>query len=119
MKRSFVFALFLLFAGCDSSTDRDPDVSGSWSGVVVSGSSSLSVVMNLTESNGTVSGSGSMAGDEFIVIGTHHYPEVSLVLVAAGFNDAGYEGVLRDDGRQITGTWTWPNYGEASLILSK
>ncbi len=118
MKR-FLFVLLVVLVGCDSSGDEDPQVTGSWSGVALSGSSSLSVVMSLTESNGAVSGSGSMAGDDFMVIGTHRYPDVSLVLIAAGFNDAAYEGVLRADGRQITGTWSWPNYGEASLILNK
>lgn len=87
--------------------------------MALSESSSLSVLMNLAESSGTVSGSGSMAADNFMVIGTHHYPDVSLVLVAAGFNDASYEGVLSENGRQITGTWAWPGVGEASLILRK
>ncbi len=121
-----LMALFaLLGAGCgDSSTEPepvpDPVVSGSWSGT------SQGFTLNLTLNEGiggAVSGSGNMTGPDgnlalIVRQGTHSYPNLSLVLGAAGYEDLNFAGKLVTE-TMISGTLNGSGFDDFNFNLTK
>lgn len=104
-------------AACDES-------SGSWSGECDVGEFEISVTMSITDEEGDISGSGTMAydfGDEQIsenatVSGVRDGSEVSIELQPDTVGEIEIDGVLEGD--TISGSCTWTTF-EGSARLNR
>lgn len=87
----------LLGACGGDSTAPEPSIVGTWSGALQTGT--MTVTLSLNES--AISGSGSLIGPSesiaMTVTGTFSRPNVSLNMVAVGYEPMNYTGTLDED----------------------
>ncbi len=108
-----------VFSGCDSQGDKDPSVTGRWSGTMSPFGLSVMVAMDLLEADQEISGTGTVDIIPFTLFGTHRFPNISFTAFSAGFLDSNYSGTVSSDGRTMTGTWTEASIGSVPLTLRK
>lgn len=94
-QRMFLLALFALIAGCTTAPTAPPvSVEGAWSswpaGTVANPAGPLDFV--LTESNDSVSGTGTWATQTYQVSGRYVKPGISLIFVSQGDTIQRFEG---------------------------
>lgn len=96
----FILLSLLTLSGCKkeqtTSPEPNPSLTGRWFGA----SGGLMISLTLTESNQSVSGSGSISsGTQSLAItisGTHVYPNVSLNISATGYQPMNFTGRFSD-----------------------
>ena len=123
--RYLMVALMLLAAGCgggDSSTEPDdPEVEGQWNGPINTDGGSGSLALTLTETDGTVSGTGtlSVTGDALAltVTGTYAAPNVSLQMTSQGFEPMNLSGEVTDE--EIDGTLNGSGFVNIAVTLTR
>ena len=123
--RYLMVALMLLAAGCggdDSSTEpEDPEVEGQWNGPINTDVGSGSLALTLTETDGTVSGTGtlSVTGDALAltVTGTYAPPNVSLQMTSQGFEPMNLSGEVTDE--EINGTLNGSGFVNIAVTLTR
>ena len=124
MRKALLVALGLLASpacGKDSTGPARIEVEGQWSGQLQSDGGSALLVMTLTETNGTVTGSGNIAtGTDAIALdanGTYSPPNVSLTLTAPGFSNMNLTATVGQT--QMTGTINGSGFVSASVSLTR
>ena len=100
-------------ASCSESTAPEPQITGSWSGVLGGGTVTLTIQQAAT---GLV-GSGAWASDAVVLTGTYTKPTVSLNITSDGFEPLNYTGTLNQD--RIVGTVNGSGYTNQSLTLER
>lgn len=123
--RYLLLGLTLLLAGCgggDGSTEPDePEVEGQWNGPINTSVGSGSLALTLTESDGTVSGTGtlSVTGDALAltVTGTYAPPNVSLQMTSPGFEPLNLSGDVTED--EIDGTLNGSGFVSIAVTLTR
>ncbi|HEY8259128.1 MAG TPA: hypothetical protein VIG08_15835 [Gemmatimonadales bacterium] len=108
--RMIAVAALLVLAACgggDGITPPDPiDVEGTWDGTFQADSQDVSLTLNLTESNGTVNGDGTLitsAGTfPLTITGTYDSPRLALAITTPGFDLVSLVAIVGKD--SMTGT---------------
>lgn len=123
--RVWPLAVALCVVSCGGDTPTEPApiaVQGTWNGPVqVTSSSSGSMALTLTETNGTVSGSGTLAASGGSVAvtanGTYVPPTLSLTISAPGFSDLNLTATVGE--QQMTGTLNGSGFLNSAVILNR
>jgi hypothetical protein len=123
--RYLLVGMMLLVAGCgggDGSTEPDePQVEGQWNGPINTDVGSGSLALTLTETDGTVSGTGtlSVTGDALAltVTGTYAPPNVSLQMTSEGFEPLNLSGEV--DEEEIDGTLNGSGFVNIAVTLTR
>ena len=123
--RYLVVGLLLLVAGCgggDGSTEPDdPEVEGQWNGPINTNVGSGSLALTLTETSGTVGGTGtlSVTGDALAltVTGTYAPPNISLQMTSPGFEPMNLSGEVTEE--EIDGTLNGSGFVNIAVTLTR
>lgn len=123
--RYLVLGLMLLAAGCgggDGSTEPDdPEVEGQWNGPINTDVGSGSLALTLTETDGSVSGNGTLSvpGDALAltVTGTYAPPNLSLEMTSPGFEPLNLSGDVSED--EIDGTLNGSGFVNIAVTLTR
>jgi hypothetical protein len=123
--RYLPLALMLALTACGGdggSTEPDiPEVTGQWNGPVNTSGGSGSLALTLNESDGTVTGTGTLstAGDAIALTITGNYapPNVSLQMNAAGFEPMNLSGTVAED--EIDGTLNGSGFVNIAVTLAR
>jgi hypothetical protein len=123
--RYLPLALMLALTACGGdggSTEPDiPEVTGQWNGPVNTSGGSGSLALTLNESDGTVTGTGTLstAGDALALTITGNYapPNVSLQMNAAGFEPMNLSGTVAED--DIDGTLNGSGFVNIAVTLAR
>ncbi len=113
----------VLLAGCgdDPLGPEDYDISGTWSGSITS-PSTMTVTVTITETNGSIHGSGNLAGASTslacTVTGSRAGANVSMTIAVTGFYDMNYTGEITTETRMV-GSLTGSGFENQSLTLTK
>jgi hypothetical protein len=114
----------LFWTGCDSNeSDPDPIVTGTYSDVISLSGLAVNFQMTFSETDGSVSGNGTMgvpAGSVALTAsGTHNHPSISLTFSSTGFTDFNLSGTVSEDGDRITGTLSGSELDGVTVALDK
>ncbi len=123
--RYLLVGLMLLVTGCgggDGSTQPDdPEVEGQWNGPINTDGGSGSLAVTLTETDGTVTGTGtlSVTGDALAlsITGTYAPPNVSLQMSAPGYEPMNLSGEVSDE--EIDGTLNGSGFVNIAVTLRR
>jgi len=123
--RYLVVGLMLLAAGCgggDGTTEpNEPEVEGRWNGPINTNVGSGSLALTLTETDGTVTGNGtlSVTGDALAltVTGTYAPPNLSLEMTSAGFEAMNLSGEVSEE--EIDGTLNGSGFVNIAVTLTR
>jgi hypothetical protein len=123
--RYLPLALMLALTACGGdggSTEPDiPEVTGQWNGPVNTSGGSGSLALTLNESDGTVTGTGTLstAGDALALTITGNYapPNVSLQMNASGFEPMNLSGTVTED--EIDGTLNGSGFVNIAVALAR
>jgi hypothetical protein len=82
----------------------------------------MSVDVTLTETDGTLTGSGNLSGPDWSIAitatGTHAHPNVSMTISAQGYQDMNYTGTMAGDAA-ITGRLNGSGFNNTGLTLNR
>jgi PKD repeat protein len=99
-----------------------PSMSGTWQGTFDLDGSQVTTNMILTESGGSVSGSGAFQTSggslAFTVTGTHPHPTVALTLMASGFEDTNYSGTFTGN-NTVAGALNGSGFNDEPLTINR
>lgn len=117
-----VTLLSLSLLGCGGDSGPDPiDVQGSYAGTIQGSGSPGQLHLTLVESNGTVTGSGSVSSSSdavsLTVAGSYTQPTVSLVLSAQGYEDINVTGTVTSE--RITGAANGSGFVNGVVLLDR
>lgn len=125
-RRLFVLAFALAVMSCGGSKDTvgppDPiDVSGSWSGTFAADTQDVSLQLTLAETNGAVTGTGTLVSSAgtfpLTATGTYDSPRLSLLLTTPGFDPVSLVALVDDT--SMTGTIGGGGFSNESFTLAK
>lgn len=116
-----VLAMLLVGCGGDSSGPAPIQVEGAWSGpVTFSSGSSGTLSFTVTETAGSVTGSGTLVGSTsaaLSVSGSYSEPNVSLTLSSPGFQPINLTGVVSSS--SLTGTINGSGFLNSAVTLAR
>lgn len=101
--------VLLALSACDSggAEDSTPQIEGSWAGAANYNGLGLSINMTLREEDGTVTGTGTLVGQQPVALdidGTYSYPNASLNLNISGVDDvpgSNLSGTINESGTTL------------------
>lgn len=121
MRRSVLLTLvFATLTACDSGPTEPPipSLTGRWTGT----SGEMAVDITLTETDGSLTGSGNLTWDSgslaVTTTGTHAHPNVSMTIRATGYQDIDYTGSMSGDAA-ISGRLNGSGFTNAGLTLNR
>ncbi len=123
--RYLLLALMFALTACGgdggSTEPVIPEVTGQWNGPVNTSGGSGSLALTLNESDGSVTGTGTLstAGDAIALTITGNYapPNVSLQMNAAGFEPMNLSGTVTED--EIDGTLNGSGFVNIAVTLAR
>jgi hypothetical protein len=123
LKRVLALAGALALGACggDNNGPARIEVEDSWAGTISSGGASGSLSFTLTETDGAVTGSGSLVagGDavSLVVAGSYSPPTVSLTLTADGFESMNLTATVAEE--SMTGTLNGSGFVNTAFTLQR
>jgi hypothetical protein len=118
---SILFAVALLGCGDDAGAPDTSSLEGVWIGAITGDAQDGTLEWRLTESNGTVSGEGSLstasASVALEIEGTYQHPGLTLTMHPAGFEDIAFAGTVND--RIIKGRMTGAGLVNRTVTLER
>ncbi len=110
MSRLTALILVLLLAGaCDSNSSDNRNLNGTWSGLGSSGGGQIQLTLNLTDTNGAVTGTSTIVSNQqsvtLSVSGTFSDPTLDIDMTG-GTTAASFDARMADNGDTITGSLT-------------
>jgi hypothetical protein len=125
MRKVLLSALVALAAaacgGDNSNEPAFPEVEGTWAGPINTGSGSGNVTLTLTETNGSVSGTGNFTvpGDAFSLTVTGNYapPNVSLQASNPQYEPMNFQGTVGE--QTFVGTLNGSGFVNISVTLTR
>lgn len=116
-----LIALTLAACGSDNNGPARVEVEGAWFGSFpFTGGGNGTLQLTLQETNGQVTGSGSIGFDQAVAVtaqGTYSPPAVSLTLSAPGYSNINLTGTVAQT--QITGQMNGSGFTATSVTLTR
>ena len=125
LRHLIVLAAALTLFACGSGDGITPpntvDPEGKWSGTFQADSQDVSLTLQLTETNGAVTGNGTLvtsAGSfPLTVAGSYDKPRLSLGITTPGFDPVSLVAIVGET--SMTGTIGWGGFNNESFTLDK
>ncbi len=103
-----VAAVVLVVAGCDSNDNNNRDLNGTWNGLGSSGGGQVQLTLNLTDTNGAVTGTAVLVTNQsfnLTAVGTFDDPKLDIS-ITGGPTAAAFDARMADNGDTIAGSLT-------------